>query len=59
MESRHDVLPHNRDLIRVRRRLRGVLDASRRRHVADLRFYQLLSEGDKERAARKAPGLRR
>jgi hypothetical protein len=53
MESRHEALPASRDLERVRRRLRAVLDAGRRRHVADVRFYQLLSDADRERAGRK------
>jgi hypothetical protein len=43
----------SRDLERVRRRLRTVLDAGQRRHVADVRFYQLLSDADRERAGRR------
>jgi len=35
-----------RVLAQVRRRLRSALDASRRHHVADVRFYELLSEPD-------------
>ena len=49
----------SRDLERVRRRLRTVLDAGQRRHVADVRFYQLLSDADRERVSRKAPAPRR
>ena len=40
-----------RVLAGLRRRLLAVLDAGQRRHVADLRFYQLLSEGDSGGAA--------
>jgi len=41
--------PFRRVLDRVARRLRAVLDAGRRRHVADVRFYQLLSDADRAR----------
>jgi hypothetical protein len=49
-----------RVLAGLRRRLLAVLDAGQRRHVADLRFYQLLSDGDSGGAAsvqvqRRAP----
>ena len=53
MPVRHEPPPHHRDLIRLRRHLRLVLDAARRRHVADLRFYQLLSDADRARAGEK------
>ena len=59
MNTRHEPPPASRDLERVRRRLRAVLDAGQRRHVADVRFYQLLSDADRERAGRKNPGPRR
>jgi len=41
-----------RVLARLQRRLRTVLDAGRRRHMADVRFYQLLTDADR----RDAPG---
>lgn len=53
MTVRPEPPPASRDLERVRRRLRAVLDAGLRRHVADVRFYQLLSDADRERAGRK------
>jgi hypothetical protein len=53
MATHPDRLAASRDLARVGRRLRTVLDAGRRRHVADLRFYQLLTEGDRDRPDRK------
>ena len=39
-------MSRGRVLAQVRRRLRSALDASRRHHVADVRFYELLSEPD-------------
>jgi hypothetical protein len=57
--TRREPLAASRDLERVRRRLRTVLDVGQRRHVADVRFYQLLSEADRHRAGRKNPGARR
>ena len=59
MDTRRDGFAHSRDLVRVRRRLRPLLDAGLRRHVADLRFYQLLSEGDRGRTTRKNSESRR
>ena len=53
MAIRREPMAASRDLERVRRRLRTVLDAGQRRHVADVRFYQLLSDADRERAGRK------
>ena len=44
---------HEVVLGQVRRRLRRLLDAGRRRHVADQRFYRLL--GETERARRLTP----
>jgi hypothetical protein len=46
MSRRFRLADRGRVLARVRRRIRSVLDAGRRRHLADCRFYQLLSEGD-------------
>lgn len=53
MAIRREPPAASRDLERVRRRLRTVLDAGQRRHVADVRFYQLLSDADRERGPRK------
>jgi len=41
-----DWMPAALSAYQVRRRLRSALDASRRHHVADVRFYELLSEPD-------------
>ena len=38
-----------RALARLGRRLRTVLDTRRRRHVADARFYQLLTDAERAR----------
>ena len=38
---------HEVVLGQVRRRLRRLLDAGRRRHVADQRFYRLLGEAER------------
>jgi hypothetical protein len=59
MDVRRAPMAHSRDLERVRRRLRVLLDAGQRRHVADLRFYQLLTDNDRQRAIRKPLGPQR
>ena len=59
MGTRREPVTYTRDLERVCRRLRVILDARQRRHVADLRFYQLLTENDREQASRKNSGPRR
>ena len=46
MTLRRGPLRRGHDLRRVQLRLRALLDVGRRRHVADLRFYQLLSDAD-------------
>jgi hypothetical protein len=45
----------------VRRHLRAALDVTRRRHIADVRFYRLLSgiERRRGRSETTSPGSRR
>jgi hypothetical protein len=45
----------------VGRHLRAALDVRRRRHIADVRFYRLLSEMERRRGRREmtSPGFRR
>jgi hypothetical protein len=46
-------MTRRRVLARLRQRLRTVLDAGRRRHVADVRFYQLLTDADRRDGAQE------
>jgi hypothetical protein len=46
MQRRFRATTRGRVLARVRRQLRSALDARRRRHVADVRFFELLSKAD-------------
>jgi hypothetical protein len=51
MLREHRRMTRRRVLARLRLRLRTVLETGRRRHVADVRFYQLLTDADRRDGA--------